>query len=332
MRALVAAMSITVLRGAACGTAGDTAEVSLEAVIPLGEVHGRIDHLAVDLRRRRLYVAELGNGSIGVVDLAGRRLLRRLTGLSEPQGIAYDSVNDIIYVSSGGDGSLRLIRAADLQTVGVLPLGNDADNVRVSADGAQVYVGYGNGAIARLDVESGQITQRFRLPGHPESFRLAADGKRIFVNVPDADLVAVLDEAQPNSLRVWRNGDEHANFPMIMTPNEAYLLVAYRRPARLVALDTRSGEVISKAGICGDADDLFTDAVAGRVYVSCGEGKLQVLRGRQGRYVVHSSVATSAGARTSLFVPEFGRIFVAVPAGGGRRAAIWVFSARDDEE
>src|SRR5512132_3747987 len=41
----------------------------LERRIPLADVSGRIDHMAVDLRRQRLFVAELGNGTIDVIDL-----------------------------------------------------------------------------------------------------------------------------------------------------------------------------------------------------------------------------------------------------------------------
>ena len=46
----------------------------LEAKIPLGQVSGRIDHLGVDLKRQRLFVAELGNNSLGVVDLAAGKV------------------------------------------------------------------------------------------------------------------------------------------------------------------------------------------------------------------------------------------------------------------
>src|SRR5438270_6282533 len=61
----------------------------LEAKIPLGDVSGRIDHLGIDMKRQRLFVAELGNNSLGVVDLAAGKVLRRIDGLSEPQGVAY---------------------------------------------------------------------------------------------------------------------------------------------------------------------------------------------------------------------------------------------------
>ena len=79
------------------------------AKIPLGEVSGRIDHLAVDLKRQRLFVAELGNNSLGVVDLAAGKMLRTIGGMSEPQGVAYVPFADSIYVANGGDGSVRVL-------------------------------------------------------------------------------------------------------------------------------------------------------------------------------------------------------------------------------
>jgi len=56
----------------------------LEAKIPLGQVSGRIDHHGIDVKRQRLLVAELGNNSLGVVDLKAGKVLSRIAGLSEP--------------------------------------------------------------------------------------------------------------------------------------------------------------------------------------------------------------------------------------------------------
>jgi hypothetical protein len=67
----------------------------LDGTIPLGQVSGRIDHLGIDLKRQRLLVAELGNNSVGVVDLPAGKVLRRIAGLSEPQGVAYLSATCI---------------------------------------------------------------------------------------------------------------------------------------------------------------------------------------------------------------------------------------------
>src|SRR5579862_2684469 len=126
----------------------------LEAKIPLGSVSGRIDHLAVDVKRKRLFVAELGNNSLGVVDLAVRKVLRTLTGFSEPQGVGYEPVTDTVYVANAGDGSVRLLQGEDFSPVGRIDLGDDADNVRIDAARNRVLVGYGEGALAIIDPAS----------------------------------------------------------------------------------------------------------------------------------------------------------------------------------
>ena len=91
----------------------ETAPLQLEAKIPLGDVRGRIDHMAVDLKRQRLFVAELGNDSVGIVDLASQRLLRTIPGLKEPQGVGYEPSTDTIYVGNESDGSVRWCEGSD---------------------------------------------------------------------------------------------------------------------------------------------------------------------------------------------------------------------------
>src|SRR5437660_4460329 len=122
-------------------TAG--APLVLEAEIPLGPVSGRIDHLGIDVKRQRLFVAELGNNSLGVIDLAAGKVLRRIDGLSEPQGVAYVLFTDSVFVANAGDGSVRVLRGDDLTPMGRIELGDDADNVRVDDARNRVHVGYG---------------------------------------------------------------------------------------------------------------------------------------------------------------------------------------------
>ena len=134
--------------------AGDAPALVLEKKIPLGDIGGRIDHLAYDAARQRLYVAELGNDSIGIVDLTSSRLIRTVTGFEEPQGLAYEQSTDTVYVANGGNGSLQLFRGEDFTPVETIALGADADNVRVDSATHRIFVGYGSGAIAVIDAIS----------------------------------------------------------------------------------------------------------------------------------------------------------------------------------
>jgi len=111
--AMVTALAMSVSTGGAPAQPAGTAPLQLEAEIPLGNVRGRIDHMAVDLKRQRMFVAELGNDSVGVVDLANRKLIQTITGLKEPQGVGYEPSTDMLYVANAGDGSVRLFGGGD---------------------------------------------------------------------------------------------------------------------------------------------------------------------------------------------------------------------------
>jgi DNA-binding beta-propeller fold protein YncE len=305
--------------------AGPAQPLVLEQKIPLGEVRGRIDHLAIDLPRERLFVAELGNNSLGVVDLAAGKLLRRIGNLDEPQGVAYGPASDTVYVADGGDGSLHRFEGDDLVPLEPIPLGADADNVRLDPEAGRVVVGYGDGALALVEAASGKLITEIRLPGHPESFQLERGGPRIFVNVPDAHEITVVDRSTGRQVASWGLADAHANFPMALDEADGRLVIGYRDPALLAVFDTDSGAPVARLTACGDTDDVFLDPKRHRLYLSCGAGFLDVIQQRGDSYEQLARIPTVAGARTALFVPERDRLYLAVRASGGEPAAVWVF-------
>ena len=301
------------------------APLTLEAKIPLGAVRGRIDHLAVDAERQLLFVAELGNDSVGIVDLEAGTVARRLTGLSEPQGVGWHASTATLYVANAGDGSVRLFQGPGFGAIGQIALGGDADNVRLDTRRDRIVVGYGKGALAIVDPASRRKIGEVPLKGHPESFQLDEQGGRIFVNVPDARQIAVVDidtRRQTGSLDL---GGARSNFPMALDADAHRLIVAARSPARLLVFATPDGKPIASVETCGDADDVFVDSARKRVYVVCGEGAVDVFDRTQDGYVHAARIRTAAGARTGLFVPATDRLYVAVRAGSGEVPALWVF-------
>jgi DNA-binding beta-propeller fold protein YncE len=299
--------------------------LALETKIPLGPVSGRIDHMAVDLKRQHLFVAELGNDTLGVVDLGARKVMSTMFGLKEPQGIAYEPATDAVYVANAADGSVRILRGEDLTLLKRLDLGEDADNVRVDGARNRVFVGYGKGALAVIDPKSRARVGDIRLKAHPESFQIEDNGERAFVNAPDAREIQIVDLAKGEATGALTTQGHRSNFPMALDREKHRVLVVFRSPARLLVLSGKDGAVVADVETCGDADDLFVDAKRHRVYVSCGAGAVDVFEEGGGGYQRVGRVPTASGARTSLFVPELDRLYVAVRASSGEPAAVWAF-------
>src|SRR5260370_33984063 len=269
---------------AAATWAADPPPLVLEAKIPLGAVVGRIDHFAFDADRQLLFVAELGNDSVGIVDLKERKVVHRIAGLSEPQGVAYHAATGTLYVANAGDGSVRLYQVPAFTPLGSIGLGADADNIRIDRWRNRIVVGYGKGALAVIDPASRRKIADMPLDGHPESFQFDETGSRIFVNVPGAREIAALDAVSGRKVSILESAGASSNFAMAVDSDERRVMIAFRNPARLVFFGTGTGQREASLETCRDADDVFVDARLRRIYVSCGEGVIDVLVQAGGGY------------------------------------------------
>ena len=297
--------------------------------VELPHVEGRIDHLAFDAASQRLYVAALGNNSVEVLDAGAGTHLKSLPGFREPQGIAViPDIKSVAVANGEGDG-VQLIGAEDYRTGSTIRLGDDADNVRYDAAAKRVYVGFGSGALAAIDPAAAKVLAQAKLAGHPESFQLERGGSRAFVNVPTAQHVAVVDRGSMNVTATWPVTSAGANYPMALDEANHRLFIGCRRPAKVLVFDMTTGKQSASFDTVGDTDDLFYDVARKRVYVTGGEGFIDVVQdqGANG-FARVAHIPTAAGARTSLFVADQGRLYLAVPHRGSQKAEIRVFEAR----
>jgi DNA-binding beta-propeller fold protein YncE len=301
--------------------------LALDQRIELPSVRGRIDHMDVDVEGGRLFVAALGADSLEVIDLRAGRRVARIPSLHEPQGVLYRPEARRVFVANGSGGGVQAYADGKAPAVASAADLNDADNLRFDAVNRRVYAGYAR-ALAVIDPDSLVVLQRIELAGHPESFQLETSGRLLYVNVPSAGHIDVIDRGSGKVTATWLTQGS-GNFPMALDESEHRLFVVTRQPALLLVYDTREGKQLAETSVCGDADDLFIDVRRQQLYVVCGEGLIQIVRRQMGeRYAVTESMPTSPGARTGLFVPKLSTLFVAVPARGGSAAQIQAYRIR----
>src|SRR5206468_10203417 len=126
--------------------------------------------------------------------------------------------------------------------------------------------------------------------------------------------IAVVDLAGGRQTTHIPTKDARSNFPMAVDKDAHRIIVVFRSPPNLMAFGSQNADVEASVDTCGDADDVFVDAKRHRLYVSCGQGLIDVLAAEGSGYDRLGRVPTASGARTSLLVPELDRLFVAVPA------------------
>ena len=305
---------------------GAIGTMRLIQTLPLQNVEGRIDHLSIDLTGQRLFVAALGNNTVEILDLATGNLIHTISGLNEPQGVLYLPGLNKLYVTSGGSGLCDVFDGSSFASKGQLDLSGDADNIRYAGSTKMVVAGYGNGGLSLIDASTDKIISSIKLDGHPESFQLDTSGTRIFVNIPTANQIAVVDSQKQAVIATWLLTDGVANFPMALDEKGQRLFVGFRVPARLGVYDTETGKLVASLESVGDVDDIFYDASHKLLFVIGGEGFIDVFSQQDAdHYKLLTRTATASGARTGLWVPELNRLYVAVPHNGSQAAEIRVY-------
>jgi hypothetical protein len=330
--------------------------------IPLKGVEGRLDHLTYDPRSRRLFVAALENHTVEVVDLAKRRRIHEITGISEPQGLLCLPGQNRLLVCSRGDGTCRSFDTTTFQEGPWIDLGRNADNMRFDPGAQVIYVGSGgepgNGLLSAINLVSllptaqgGQPApphspadflldrprqadpkMEIQLPAHPEAFQLDPANRRLLVNIPDEHCIAMLQIGTNGftNASAWPVTVGDRNFPMALDPASARLFIACRKPPLLAVYDSRDGNLLSQTPCVGDADDMFYDVKPNRLYVIGGEGYVDVFQPSDTKQAPArlARLPTAPRARTGLFIPDLQLLTVAAPHTTNCPAAVLLFQAR----
>lgn len=332
---VISILLVTLVVGPARAQKSDV--LSLEARIPLPDVKGRIDHFGADVRGQRIFVAAVENHTLEVIDLKSQRRVHTIANLAEPQGVFYDATTNHLFVACALDGVTKVFDGTTFQTLATAKFPDDADNIRYDAHTKGVIVGYagakqlrkretGIGGLGFIDA-NGNKMRDIVIDAHPESFQLERSGSRIFVNVPEKKEIEIIDAAKGSVLARWPVSAED-NFPMALDEAHHRLFVGVWKPPQLMVFDTETGKQLAAGEIAGKTDDLFYDSGRRRVYVLTAEGYLEVFEQIDAdHYDRIARYQTPPRSQTGLFVSEWGKLFVAVPARNGESAEILVYQS-----
>jgi len=303
--------------------------LKLEKEIVLDGVKGRIDHIDIDIKDQIAYVAALGNNTVEIVDLKKGTVIHSIKGLDEPQGVAYISKHNEIFVANGGTGECDFYNAADFKKTASVKFSDDADDARYDAASDKIFVGYGTGGIGIIDATTHKITGYITLPAHPESFQLDTKEGTLWINLPGASMIVVADIKEAKLKNQWKKLLPRSNFPMAYDETGHRLMIGYRFPATLKIIDSHTGEEIFSAPMVGDADDLYWDEKTKQIFVSGGGGAINIFKQAGSTYKLLANIKTPDGARTSLLIPELRLFILATRKNGADAAKLLVYKLPD---
>jgi DNA-binding beta-propeller fold protein YncE len=304
---------LAVLVSALGAAAADQPALKLVQTIELKGKAGKLDHLVVDSKGQRLFLANKVNNTLDIVDLKAGKLIKQVSGQYGVQGIAYAADLNRLYVALGTGGYCNIFDGKNYKLLKTIKFADDADNVRYNPRTHLVYVAHAEKALGVIDGKTFELKADIELPGPAEGFQLAGRS-RLYLCMPSPNEVVIID-TEKNKVQhrypVKTAGGAH---PLGVDEANHRIFVGCRKKPMVVVLDSESGKEKTSVDIPGEVDDLWYDAKRKRIYASCGDGFLAVIRQKGAdSYELQEKIATVKDARTSFFDADKGRLYLAVP-------------------
>lgn len=272
---------------------------------------GGWDYVTVDAPHHRLFVTRSTHTQ--AIDTETGKVLGDIPGQVRSHGVALvPKLNHGFITDGGGSGAIIVFDLKTYAILGKLAAMPDADGIIYDAKQDRVLAvsGDGNALMTfkpEIDPKNGKIDPPIALGGAPEF--LATDGSgKVYINLEDKDMVAVVDLSQRKVIARWPVAPAGHPVGMSMDPKSHRLFIGCRNPQKLIVMNAEDGKVEAALPIGVGVD--ATDYMDGQAFASCRDGKLVVARIKDGKFDVEQVVKTPDGARTSAADPMNRRIYL----------------------
>jgi hypothetical protein len=259
---------------------------------------GSWDYVTVDSQTHRLYVTRSTHTQI--IDGESGKVLGDVPGQQRSHGVAIvPKLNRGFITDGGGSGSIVVFDLNSYALLGVIPTVPDSDGIIYDAKLEKVLAVSGDGGVLMtfspdIDPKSGKADQ-IALGGKPEF--LASDGSsKVFVNLEDKDVVAVVDLKSKSVVARWPVAPGGHPVGMSMDAKSHRLFIGCRNPQKLVVMNSENGKVEASASIGAGVD--ATGFHESQAFASCRDGSLTVAGEKAAGFEVEQTVKTPDGART----------------------------------
>jgi DNA-binding beta-propeller fold protein YncE len=293
--------------------------LKLIATTPMPGFTGDFDHFGLDLKGNRLFLAAEDQKTVEVFDLRTGGRIHSIAGFGHPLTMAYLSESDRLIVTNGDTDDLALVDCKQYKIIHTLKLGKGVDHGIYNPTNKYFYVENGGGAEGKMHVLTMIDTKSFKqvgdiagLPGNSnEGMVIDRAGKKLYVNLTGSDEVGVIALNSRKLIARWPLPNAHVAHAIALDEPDHRLFTATRNPPQFIVFNTDTGKVVTSLPCTGVNSDMSFDAARKRIYVT-GSETASVFEQHDANHYEHiAEVPTAYRAKSSIFVPELKRLYVA---------------------
>ena len=287
---------------------------------------GGWDYVTVDRQNHRLFVTRTTHTQ--VIDADSGKVLGDIPGQTRSHGVAIvPKLNRGFITDGGGSGAIIVFDLTNYSVLGRIPTVPDSDGIIYDEKTDHVLAVSGDAGVLMtfkpdIDPKNGKIDPPIVLGGAPEF--LAADGAgKVYINLEDKDLLAVVDLASRKVIARWPVAPGGHPVGLAMDPAKHRLFIGCRNPQKLVEMNSDTGKIESSVPIGAGVDAVKLSP--GYAFASCRDGSLIAAAIEAQGLKVDQTIKTPEGARTMGIDSSNRRIYLPTaefePATTGRPKA-----------
>jgi YVTN family beta-propeller protein len=318
-RLMLAIFSLVLAVLAVSSNAQEKFPLKLVATTPMPGFTGDFDHFGVDLKGNRLFLAAEDQKTVEVFDLRTGEWIHSIKGFGHPLTMAYLAESDRLIVTNGDTDDVAFVDCKEYKILKTLKLGKGVDHSALNPINKYLYVENGAAPDGKTHSLSIIDTKTFRIvggiPGLPgesnEGMIIDRAGKKLYVNLTGSDEVGVIDLNTRQIIARWPLPDAHVAHAIALDESNHRLFTATRKPPQFIVFDIDTGKVVISLPCVGVNSDMSLDVARKRIYVT-GSDTASVFEQRDADHYEHiAEVPTAYRAKSSVFVPELKRLYVA---------------------
>lgn len=289
---------------------------------------GDFEHFAADIKGNRLFLIAEDHKTVEVLELRSGERIHTISGFGQPHAIEYLPGPNSLIVTEGDEesGAVELVNASNYKILNKIKLPANVDGGIYNPVTKYYYVesaGQGQDAkthpLSIVDTQGFKLIGDITLPGSKsEAMAIDRSGTKLYVNLRDPDAIGVVDLRTRQMVAQWQIPEAKSENALVLDEADRRLFSATHTPPKLVVFDIDTGKVIANLPCADNSDDMGYDPIRKRIYIT-GDGNASVFEQQDADHYVHvAEVPTGYRARTSIFVPEVNRLYLAVASRGKR--------------
>jgi DNA-binding beta-propeller fold protein YncE len=319
-------------------TAQEKLPLKLVVTTPMPGFTGDFDHFGLDLKGNRLFLASEDQKTVEVFNLRTGERVHSIEGFGHPLTMAYLPESDRLIVTNGDTDDLALVDCKEYKIISTLKLRKSVDHGILNPINKYLYVENGAAPDGKTHALSIVDTKTFKIVGEiaglsgdsNEGMVIDREGKKLYVNMTGSDEVGVIDLSTRRIIARWPLPDAHVAHAIALDESNHRLFTATRKPPQLIVFNTDTGKVVASLPCVGVNSDMSIDFVRKRIYIT-GSDTVSVFEQRDADHYEHIAEVPSAyRAKSSIFVPQLNRLYVA-DSGKGKpdaKLALQIFEAQ----